>query len=378
MPKTRKSNSQTGIPFLFMRGGTSRGPHFNRADLPKDEGTLANVLIQLLGSGHPFNIDGIGGGVAVTTKVAMLSPSEDADSEDGADIDYYFAQVGVTEKLVDFRPTCGNTLAGVAAACLEMGLVSAADGVTDIRIRAVNTGARVRARVRTPGGRVDYGGDASIDGVPGTASPVELDFIDVVGSSTGALLPTGNLMDTFAGIEVTCMDVAMPVVIARAADFGLTGLETREELNANTKFFENMEAIRLEAGRAMGMGDCSQSVTPKFGLVAPLAGPGVQPGQINTRYFMPWETHPSLAVTGGLCLASCALTPGTVADGLMEIPDGTPATVTMHHPMGSMAVVVDYSLEDGSFKHKSSCLVRTTRKLAEGRVFVPANVWDGS
>ena len=377
MPKTGKANQQTGIPFLFMRGGTSRGPHFNRADLPDDDETLAKVLLALLGSGHPINIDGIGGGKAVTTKVAMLSASVDADSEEGADVDYFFAQVGVEQRIVDFGPTCGNTLAGVGPAAIEMGLMPPADGVTEIRIRAVNTGARVVAHVRTPGGRIDYSGDASIDGVPGTASPVELKFMNVAGSTTGSLIPTGNLVDTFSGIEVTCMDVAIPVVIARAAEFGLTGMETREELDANTVFFGKMEAIRLEAGRAMGMGDCARSVTPKFALVAPVAGSAGQPGHINTRYFMPWETHPSLAVTGGQCIAACALTPGTVADGLMTIPARIPAPVTLHHPMGSRGVSVDYSTDGGEFRHKHSSVVRTARKLAEGQVFVPADIWAG-
>ena len=152
--------TQTAIPFLFMRGGSSRGPYMNRADLPADQDRLAAVLVAAVGSGHPLNIDGIGGGNAVTTKVAMLSPS---DSE-WADIDYFFAQVSVEDGLVDFKPTCGNILTGVGPAAIEMGLMPATDGVTEVRICAVNTGARVLARVQTPGGVVSYAGDAAIDG----------------------------------------------------------------------------------------------------------------------------------------------------------------------------------------------------------------------
>ena len=376
MAETGKAGGggQRRIPFLFMRGGSSRGPYFNRADLPEDRETLARVLVALIGSGHPLNIDGIGGGNAVTTKVAMLSKAEG----DGDDIDYFFAQVGVEDGLVDFKPTCGNILSGVGAAAVEMGLVTPADGTTEVRIRAVNTGARILARVETPGGIVAYDGDASIDGVPGTAAPVELNFMDVAGSSTGALLPTGSRKDEYGGIEVTCMDVAMPMVIARAADFGLTGAETREELDANKDFFARMEAVRIEAGKAMGMGDCSKSVTPKFGLVSPVENRADRPGHIATRYFMPWTTHPTMAVTGSQCLASCALTPGTVADGMMAVPDGAPATVTLHHPEGTMEVLVDYSLEDGEFVHRSAGVVRTARKLVEGHVFVPAGIWSGA
>ncbi|MFK7877869.1 MAG: 4-oxalomesaconate tautomerase [Paracoccaceae bacterium] len=360
--------TETAIPFLFMRGGTSRGPYFNRADLPDDLETLAKVLIAAVGSGHPLNIDGIGGGNAVTTKVAMLSKSDD----EWADIDYFFAQVSVEDQLVDFKPTCGNILSGVASAALEMGLMPTLDGETEIRIRAVNTGAQVVANVRTPDGAVSYAGDTAIDGVPGTAAPVALNFMKVAGSSTGAFLPTGNLIDTFDGVDVTCMDVAMPMVIAKAVDLGVTGYETREELDANRAFFDRIEAIRLQAGHAMGMGDCTKSVTPKFGVLAKAQ----QGGTIATRYFMPWSTHPTMAVTGSQCLASCALTPGTVADGLVDRPSKGPQKVTLEHPMGMMDVLVDFDIDAGTFIHKSAGLVRTCRKIAAGEVFVPKAVWN--
>ena len=360
--------TQTGIPFLFLRGGTSRGPYFHRTDLPEDRETLAEVLISALGAGHPLNIDGIGGGTAVTTKVALLSKSEDA----WADVDYFFAQVSVEDRLVDFRPTCGNILSGVGPAAIEMGLVRPRADETEVRIRAVNTGAKVLARVRTPGGRPTYEGEARIAGVPGTAAPIALRFMEVVGSVTGSFLPTGNPRDDIGGIEVTCMDVAMPVAIARAGDLGLTGHESVRELDANRRFFARMEAIRLEAGRRMGMGDVSRSVTPKFGLLAPAR----EGGTIAARYFMPWNAHPSMAVTGAQCLASCALTPGTVSDGLLDRPGVSPANVVLEHPSGKIEMLVDFDAADG-FTLNSTGLVRTARKLAEGRVFVPARIWSG-
>lgn len=360
--------TQTGIPFLFMRGGTSRGPYFRRDDLPEDQETLAEVLISAVGSGHPLNIDGIGGGAAVTTKVAMLSASDD----DWADVDYFFAQVSVETKLVDFKPTCGNILSGVGPAAIEMGLVQPTGDETVIKIRAVNTGAKVVARVSTPSGELSYEGDAEIAGVPGTAAPIQLSFRGVVGSSTGAFLPTGNLIDTVQGVEVTCMDVAMPMVIARAADLGITGYETVQELDDNTEFYAKMESIRREAGALMGMGDVSESVTPKFGVLAPAQDGGT----IATRYFMPWNTHPSMAVTGSQCLASCALTPGTVADGLLTRPDTSPASVVLEHASGTIGVLVEYNDADG-FELEAAGLLRTARKLAEGKVFVPASVWGG-
>ena len=362
--------TQTAIPYLFMRGGTSRGPYFNRADLPEGLDDLARVLVAVVGSGHPLNIDGIGGGSAVTTKVAMLSKSDD----DWADIDYFFAQVSVEDGLVDFKPTCGNILSGVGAAAIELGLYPAQAGETEIKIRAVNTGARIVTRVQTDGSSPIYDGDFAVDGVPGTAAPVSLDFMQVAGSSTGAFLPTGNIIDTIDGIDVTCMDVAMPMVIARAADFDLTGHETREELDANRAFFDRMEAIRIQAGALMGMGDVTKSVTPKFGLVAPAK----QGGTLAVRYFMPWTTHPTVAVTGSQCLASCALTPDSVADGLVTPPAKGPLTVTLEHPMGLLDVIIDYDITDGAFNHISAGLMRTCRKIAQGEVFVPKSIWDNT
>lgn len=359
---------QTAIPYVFMRGGTSRGPYFNRDDLPEDLDVLAQVLIAAVGSGHRLNIDGIGGGDAVTTKVAMLSKSDD----DWAEVDYFFAQVSVEKQLVDFKPTCGNILSGVGPAAIEMGLVDPKDDETEIRIRSVNTGAQVLAKVQTPGGELSYDGDAEIAGVPGSAAPISLNFMGVVGSSTGAFLPTRNLRDEIDGIEVTCMDVAMPMVIARADDFGLTGYETVQELDNNKEFFARMEAIRLKAGKLMGMGDVSKSVTPKFGLVAPAR----EGGTIATRYFMPWNTHPSMAVTGSQCMASCALTPGTVADGLLQRPAESPANVILEHASGTIEVLVDFSCDDG-FSLNSAGLLRTARKLADGNIYVPARVWGG-
>ena len=362
--------TQIPIPYLFMRGGSSRGPYFKRADLPEDRERLSEMLIAVVGAGHPYNIDGIGGGTAVTTKVAMLSPS----AEPGVDVDYFFAQVAVEERLVDFRPTCGNMLVGVGPAAIEMGLVPAAGDRTPVRIRAVNTGATVEAVIETPGGRVEYEGDAAVDGVPGTAAPVALNFLDVVGTSCGALLPTGNVRDTIDGIEVTCIDVAMPMVIARAADFGLTGYETPAELDANRAFYERMEPIRMEAGRRMGLGDVSRSVTPKFGILSPAR----HGGAISARYFMPWNCHPTMAVTGSQCIASCALTPGTVAEGLATPVDGRPALMRVEHPAGVIEVTVDYEIGPEGFKLRSAGLIRTARLIARGELMVPRSVWAGA
>lgn len=362
--------TQTAIPFFFMRGGSSRGPYMKRGDLPEDRDRLSEVLISIVGAGHPFNIDGIGGGTAVTTKVAMLSKSED----DWADVDYFFAQVSVEEKLVDYKPSCGNILVGVGPAAIEMGLVEPVGDVSEVRIRAVNTGTRVAALVQTPGKQVRYDGKASIDGVPGTAAPIQLQFMDVEGSATSGLFPTGHRKEVINGLDVSCMDVAMAMVIGRAEDFGITGYESAAELDANKALFEKMEAVRLIAGDRMGLGDVTKSVVPKFGLLAPPRNGGAA----TVRYFMPWNCHPTLAVTGSQCLASCLLAPGTVAEGLLPSPPSSPARMQLEHPMGNMEVVIDFADDGAAFQVISAGLMRTARKLAAGDVFVPGHVWSGS
>ena len=246
-----------------MRGGTSRGPYFNAADLPENRDDITRILLKVIGAGHPLNIDGIGGGNQVTNKVAILSRSNKKE----IDIDYLFRAGLRGGSTGGFQANMWqHSLRCMAPAAIEMGLMPASDVITKVRIKLVNTGALVEAHVQTPGGTVCYDGETGIDGVPGTAARIDLQFMDVVGSVTGHLLPTGNLRDCFDNVEVTCLDVAMPIVIARADAFGLSGHETVEQLESNTDFMARMQAIRLAAGAAMGMGDVSSSVTPKFAL----------------------------------------------------------------------------------------------------------------
>ena len=299
----------------------------------------------------------------------MLSQSNDPE----VDIDYFFAQVSVSEQRVDFKPTCGNILSGVGPAAIEMGLVRAEAPVTRVRIRAVNTGALVDALIQTPDWRVTYDGDLAIDGVPGRAAPIQLSFRETVGSVTGALIPTGNARDLIDGVEVTCLDVAMPVVIARAESFGLTGHETPEELDANADFIARREAIRIKAGALMGMGDVSASVTPKFAIM----GPAQSGGAACARYFMPDTCHPSMAVTGAQCLAASLLVPGSVTFGLAQVPS-SPAQLVLEHPSGSIDVIVEYDAADRGRSPvlHSAGIMRTARLLARGEVMIPASVWS--
>src|SRR6476660_3462866 len=242
-----------------MRGGTSKGPYFVASDLPPQIEARDRVLLSAMGSGNLLEIDGIGGGHPLTSKVAIVSPSRVS----GADVDYLFAQVRVDQRVVDTSPNCGNMLAGVGPFAIEAGMVTAQEGTTSVRIFNVNTGRLIEAKVATPGRKVVYDGDASIDGVPGTAAPIHLAFLGAAGSKTGKLLPTGSPLDTVEGVQVSCVDAAMPVVIARAADFGKSGYESVSELNADTAFMARLEKMRIAAGQRMGIHDAADRVIPK-------------------------------------------------------------------------------------------------------------------
>ena len=359
---------QTAIPCVMMRGGTSRGPYFKATDLPADPAIRDQVLLAVVGSPDERQIDGIGGATTLTSKVAIVSPSEHPE----ADVDYLFAQVSINQAFVDTAPSCGNMLAGVGPFAIEQGFVRAQNDKTLVRIRNVNTESLIEALIQTPNGEIKYDGTTAIDGVPGTAAPVILNFKDVVGSKTGALLPTGNVVDTVEGVQVSCVDVAMPMVIAAASSFGKTGYESKAELDQDKEFFERLETIRLAAARLMGLGDARGQVVPKFGiLAAPRNG-----GNITSRYFVPTACHAAHAVTGGICVAVCTVLKGSVAQGLGSIPSDLPAQCVIEHPSGSLEVALDLARSGEQISVNSAGVVRTTRKLFAGDVYVPARVWQ--
>lgn len=347
----------TKIPCVLMRGGTSRGPYFISSDLPSDEARRDEILLQVMGSGHPLEIDGIGGGNPVTSKVAIVSPSTHA----GIDVEYLFAQVKIEERKVDTSPNCGNMLSGVGPFAIEAGLVSAADGVTSVRILNLNTNKVIEAKVQTPGRRVTYEGSASIDGVPGTASPIHLAFLNAAGSKTSGLLPSGSPADVIDGVTVSCVDAATPIVLIRAADLGKTGTETPAEYAADRKFMARLEGIRIEAGKRMGLLDAAERVIPKPVLIAPPA----RGGNLSVRYFMPHQCHSALAITGAVAVATAIATPGTIASDLVK-PGSLPMDVTLEHPSGRLDVNLDHL--PGS-QEPVARVLRTARRLFEGHVF---------
>lgn len=358
---------QTPIPCILMRGGTSKGPYFRMQDIPQVPEERARILLAAMGSPDVRQIDGIGGADTLTSKVAMVGPSE----REGVDVDYLFAQVSVDQAIVDTSPSCGNMLSGVGPFAIESGMVPITGDLTSVVIYDINTKSRIEAIVQTPDGAVNYEGDAQIDGVPGTAAEIRLNFMDIVGSKTGALLPTGHAVEEIDGVKVTLIDVAVPMMIFCAADLGKTGYETAAELDADTALFSRMEAMRLEAGRRMGLGDVTGKVVPKMAMLAePREG-----GAVAARYFVPHKTHAAFAVTGGLCVSSCVLLPGTVADGLADRPAGLDCTVTVEHPTGVLDVAMTAKAKGNGIEILSGGVIRTARKLMEGDVFVPSHLF---
>jgi len=349
-----------------MRGGTSKGLFFHASDLPADASLRDRVLLAAMGSGvpDPRQIDGLGGADPLTSKVAIVSPATRPD----ADVDYLFAQVVIDEARVDYGQNCGNMLAGVGPFALQTGLVAAQDGQTDVTIHMVNTGQLAVATVQTPGGHVQYGGTQKIDGVPGTAAAIPLAFRDTAGSSCGALLPTGKVRDVVNGVEVTCIDNGMPLVLMRAQDLGISGYETRSELDANEALKAKIEAIRLHLGPLMNLGDVTTRTVPKMCLIAaPRQG-----GALCTRSFIPHRCHASIGVLGAVSAATAAALPGSVCEGLAVLGAGDVLNLDIEHPTGAMSVQIRLA-QDGSVY--SAALIRTARWLADGRVYVPAHLW---
>ena len=343
---------------MWMRGGTSKGGYFLKSDLPSDTAARDAFLLGMMGSPDPRQIDGLGGADPLTSKVAVVSASE----RDDADVDYLFLQVFVDQAIVTDAQNCGNILAGIGPFAIERGLVKAIGDETQVRIFMENTGQIAIATVATPNGSVTYKGESKIDGVPGTSAAVPLEFLDTAGSSCGALLPTGNAVDLINGIECTLIDNGMPVVVMRASDMGISGTESREELEANSELRAKLEAIRLQAGPMMNLGDVTEKSVPKMSMVSE----ATDGGALSTRTFIPHRCHASIGVLGAVSVATAAILPNSPAASVANLPEGNRKTLAVEHPIGEMTVVIDID-QDG--QPKSAALLRTARKLFDGEVF---------
>ena len=355
---------QKAIPYMHFRGGSSKGLFFNAKDLPIDE-TLRNkyILAAIEGSdlGDPRQIDGLGGGSSLSSKVAIVSLS----NIERVDLDYYFVQVMIGKGKVSTNQTCGNILAGVLPFAIESGMIEATHPTTKAVINIMNTGGLCEVVVETPNGEVNYAGNAKVDGVLGTAAPILCNYLDTEGATCGALLPTGNAIDTIDGKEVTCIDNGMPVVLMRATDFGITGYETKAELDANEILKKEVESIRLQAGFMMNLGDVTNQSVPKMCLIAPPQYGGI----ISTRMFIPHVCHDAIGVLAAVSVATACVLPKNIAEGIAILRGGN--SLSVEHLTGEFTVNLEMKNIDNQLIIEKSGVMRTARLLSKGVVFIP-------
>ncbi|OUM45579.1 PrpF protein [Arthrobacter agilis] len=359
-----------------MRGGTSRGPFFRTADMPADPATRDAVLLAVLGSPDPRQIDGLGGAHSLTSKAGIVGRSE----REGVDLEFLFAQLQPASDVVDINPNCGNMLAAVVPFAIESGLLTPDEDTTTARVLTLNTDMIAEITVPTPmgpaGRYVDYDGDTRVDGVPGTAAAVAINFLDTAGSVAPGLLPTGNVrdrldVDGIGTIDVTCIDNGMPLVILRAGAVGATGYEAPADLNSNQELKDTLESLRLVCGHLMGLGDVTQKNYPKMTLVAdPVHG-----GSIHTRSFIPHVCHESIGVLAAVTVATACIIDGTVARDVAQVGDGPNVIVSVEHPAGEFSVELGLDPADPQHVAKSA-LVRTARLIMAGDVFIPSRHWN--
>ena len=346
----------SGIPAMWMRGGTSKALYFRLEDLPNDSCSRDQLLLKIMGSPDKRQIDGVGGADPLMSKVAIISSSEDSE----ADVDYLFLQVSVDKAEVSDSQGCGNVLAGVGPFAIERGLVRAGSPITNARIRMCNTGEIAEVAISTPGGSVTYDGYETIDGVPGAAAAIPIFFSNLAGSNCGSLLPTGNFTDILDGVESTLIDNGMPCVILKASDFGITGQESRDQLELNTEIKSAIESIRLQAGSLMKLGNVTKKSVPKMTLISePFNG-----GALNTRSFIPHRAHSSIGVFAAITVATACAIPDTVAASLAQLPHS--GVYEIEHPSGCTKVQLE--LDDNGVIERTG-VIRTARKLMDGTVY---------
>ena len=364
---------QTSIPTLFMRGGTSRGPFFLADDLPQDQALRDRVLLAVMGSPDRRQIDGLGGAHPLTSKVGIISRG----SQPGVDLDFLFAQLQPDKDTVDTTPNCGNMLAAVVPFALERGLVTAQGETSTFRVLTLNTGMQCDVTVHTPAGQICYDGEARIDGVPGSSAPITINFLDTAGSVCSGLLPTGKVkdvvqLDGVGELEITCIDNGMPLVMLRAADLGRSGYESVAELNADTELKTRLEALRLQCGQLMGLGDVSKKTYPKMCLIAaPRDG-----GSISTRCFIPHVCHDAIGVLAAVTVGTACVLEGSVTAGIAQMQSGLRHLVSVEHPTGEFSVDLELDPENPQNVIRAA-LLRTARLIMRGEVMIPSAIWKG-
>lgn len=352
--------SFSSIPYMIIRGGSSKGIYFYKKDLPVDSKLRDEIILSIVGR-DKRQIDGLGGANPLTSKVAIISKSEN----DNCDVDFLFIQVVVGENRVDCSPNCGNILAGVGAFAIENGLIKTTINETSIKVNMVNSNNICELTMQTPDGKLTYIGDAKIDGVPGTSAPIICNYLDVAGSVCGSLFPTGNKRDIINEVNVTCIDNGMPVVIINANELGITGHESCEDLTNNKKLREKIESIRLKAGPLMNLGDVSNRVVPKMTIVSP----SKSGRDINTRTFIPHNCHSSIGVLGAVSVASACLFEDSVTSNIVNMRNTPLVNIKVEHPSGEFLVELTTDKIDNELNIKKAGLLRTARLISKGEAY---------
>jgi 2-methylaconitate isomerase len=365
------------IPAVMMRGGTSRGLFLHAADVPTDKGARDRLLLELMGSPHALQVDGLGGGHSSTSKVMVVSRSEEPD----ADVDYLFAQVSVRTPVVDYTGNCGNLTAAVAHFALEEGLVQGRSPVTDVRLRNLNTGASVVASVQVEGGVPRVEGNCKIAGVDRPGAPIRTTYIDPGGAVFDSTLPTGNACDEvhvpgIGPVELSIVDVTNPMIFVRATALGLTADDDPAAVNGQPGLLDRVEAVRAACVMKLGLASTAQQATstsPSQPKIAVLAPAGSVPGaDIAARAFSMQRMHHAFTVTGLLCLAAASAIPGTIPNQITGRTGGGSTATTVAHAAGLSTVVADVATENGGTRVLSVSIERTARRLMQGEAFIPA------
>lgn len=363
----------TRIPVTVMRGGTSKGVFINHEEMPVNKSDWEPFLLDIMGSPDQRQIDGLGGANSLTSKIAIIKKS---DLEE-ADVDYTFAQVSISESLVDFKGNCGNISSAVGPYAIEQGLVQAVEPVTKVRIYNTNTKKVIVAEVEVENGKVKTEGSCMIPGVPGTGSPIYLSFENGEGAVTGKLLPTGNAIDllqtSIGPVKASIVDVGNPLVFVKAADIGLTGTELPHEYTEKQlKLFEEIRSIAAEKSGLAPRDKATKlsPAVPKMTIIAPPMdhrdGTGREKAasqmDVLIRMMSMQKPHQTLAITGAICTTAAIYTKGTLLSEMVQLKGDT---VRLAHPMGIMETSVD--AKDGQVKGIK--VVRTARLIFEGFVY---------
>lgn len=374
-------SDQYRIPCVIMRGGTSKGIYLKSNDLPADPAMRDKVILSIFGSPDVRQIDGLAGADPLTSKLAIIGPPTVPE----ADIDYTFAQVSITDSVVDFSGNCGNISAGVAPFAIDESLVRAVEPTTRVCIHNTNTGKLLYSEVQVEDGRAKVTGDCEIAGVPGTSSPILMDFSDTAGAATGKVLPTGNATDkietSWGELEVSIVDVANPCVFVRARDIEMKGTETPELIDGDRELLLFLEEVRSKCCAMIGMAKDSADATknsPAFPMIAFVtesedytdftSGNTIKKDEVDivSRLMFMQVLHKTYAGTATACTGAAAKIKGTIVNQMIPHIDDI-ETIRIGHPAGVIPVVAQVTADS---EVKKAALIRTARRIMEGYVYV--------